>query len=454
LRPPVFQALLAIVLLPAACAAQTEPAPTSAGNEFLTRFWLSGQVNIISQGHPTFRSPYSGPNSFSAASEIATSRVVTLYTGFVISATTDFLFDLESTSGHNLSGSHGLGAYTNVDAAGVPNDRPYVARAILHHEIPLSSKSVETERGPLQMAGQEAARRLDIYVGKMSLADFFDVNAIGSDSHFQFMNWTLDNNGAYGFPADPRGYTYAFVAEYHDHNWALRFAEALSPKVDSPAHIDANLVRSRSESIEYELHHTLIRNRGGVVRALSFVDHGSFGNYREAIEAYRASGETSPPDITAQRQPGRMKYGFGLNVEQELTPLLRAFGRFGWAEGHLETLAFTEADQSISGGVDLKGNPWRRKDDKLGVAMVSNALSGDHREYLALGGTGLVLGDGGLNYRREKVLETYYTLKLWRSIYLSADVQRVWNPGYNHDRGPALVGAVRLHFEGVLFTPH
>jgi high affinity Mn2+ porin len=446
--------LLAIVLLPAACAAQAEPAPSSVGSEFLNRFWLSGQVNIISQGHTAFHSPYSGPNSFSSAAELQTSRVLTLYTGFSISPTTDFLFDVESTSGHDLSGSHGLGAFTNVDAAGVPNARPYVARAILHRQVRLSGETVETERGPLQMAGHEAARRLDIYVGKMSLLDFFDVNAIGSDSHFQFMNWTLDNNGAYGYPADPRGYTYAFVTEYHDNNSALRFAEALSPKLDSPTHIDANLVRSRSESIEYELHHALIPKRTGVVRALSFVDHGSFGNYRKAIEAYRASGETSPPDITAQREPGRMKYGFGLNVEQELTSLLRAFGRFGWAEGHLETLAFTEADQSISGGVDLKGNPWRRKDDKLGMAVVSNALSGDHREYLALGGTGLVLGDGGLNYRREKVLETYYTFKLWRSVYLSADVQRVWNPGYNHDRGPALVGAVRLHFEGVLFTPH
>jgi high affinity Mn2+ porin len=454
LRLLVFQALFAAALLPALCTAQGEPESSNTGNAFLNRFWLSGQVNVISQGHPAFRSAYSGPNSFSSGSEIQTSRVITLYTGFVISPTTDFLFDVESTSGHDLSGSHGLGAFTNVDAAGVPNARPYVARAILHQQVPLSSKSTETERGPLQMAGSEAERRFDVYLGKMSLVDFFDVNAIGSDSHFQFLNWTLDNNGAYGYPADPRGYTYAFLTEYHDHNWILRFAEALSPKLDSPNHIDANLARSRSESFEYELHHALIPKRSGVVRALSFLDHGSFGSYRNAIEAYRAGGETAPPDITVQRQPGRLKYGFGLNVEQELTSVLRAFGRFGWADGHLETLAFTEADQSISGGADLKGTPWRRKDDKFGMAIVANALSGDHREYLALGGTGLVLGDGGLNYRREKVLETYYTLKLWRSVYLSADVQRVWNPGYNHDRGPAIVGALRLHFEGVIFQPH
>jgi hypothetical protein len=196
LRLLVFQALFAAVLLPALCAAQAEPESSDTGNAFLNRFWFSGQVNIISQGHPTFRSAYSDPNSFSSGAEIQTSRVITLYTGFIISRTTNFLFDLESTSGHDLSGSHGLGAFTNVDAAGVPNARPYVARAILHQQIPLSSKSTETERGPLQMAGSEAERRFDVYIGKMSLVDFFDVNAIGSDSHFQFLNWTLDNNGA------------------------------------------------------------------------------------------------------------------------------------------------------------------------------------------------------------------------------------------------------------------
>jgi hypothetical protein len=111
--------------------------------------------------------------------------------------------------------------------------------------------------------------------------------------------------------------------------------------------------------MEYELHRALIPKRVGVLRALSFADHSSFGNYRNAIATYRANGETAPPDNHGTTPPGRMKYGFGLNVEQEVTSILRAFGRFGWAEGHLETLAFTEADQSISGGLDFKGEEIR-----------------------------------------------------------------------------------------------
>jgi high affinity Mn2+ porin len=203
---------LALTWVAGFCAGQSDTGPGG----ILGHLWLSGQINVISQGHGSFRSPYSGPNSFAAAGEIETSRVLTLYTGFRFSGTTDFLFDLEETSGRNLSGSHGLAAFPNVDLAGVPDAHPYVARAMLHHEIRLSADEIDAERGPLQMAGRVAARRVEIYFGKMSPLDFFDVNAVGSDSHYQFMNWTLDNNAAYGYPADARGYTYAFVTEFHD----------------------------------------------------------------------------------------------------------------------------------------------------------------------------------------------------------------------------------------------
>jgi high affinity Mn2+ porin len=57
--------------------------------------------------------------------------------------------------------------------------------------------------------------------------------------------------------------------------------------------------------------------------------------------------------------------------------------------------------------------------------------------YLALGGLGFLLGDGGLNYGTERIVEGYYTL-LWRGISFAFDVQQVWSPGYNHDRGPVL----------------
>jgi carbohydrate-selective porin OprB len=107
-------------------------------------------------------------------------------------------------------------------------------------------------------------------------------------------------------------------------------------------------------------------------------------------------------------------------------------------------------DQSVSFGADLKGSKWHRKLDKVGVAVLVDAISGDHREYLALGGEGFLLGDGALNYGREKIIESYYNLHAWRAFSLGADVQRIWNPGYNRDRGPVWVGSLRLHVEGLL----
>ncbi len=63
------------------------------------------------------------------------------------------------------------------------------------------------------------------------MPDFFDVNSVGSDTHLQFINWTTDNNGAYDYAADTRGYTVGVTADYEDRNWGFRFAEALMPKV-------------------------------------------------------------------------------------------------------------------------------------------------------------------------------------------------------------------------------
>ena len=85
--------------------------------------------------------------------------------------------------------------------------------------------------------------------------------------------------------------------------------------------------------------------------------------------------------------------------------------------------------------------------DRAGFAFAANALSGDHREYLALGGKGFLLGDGRLNYGKEKIVESFYTVHLWRGGFASFDLQHINNPGYNRDRGPVLVPALRLHLD-------
>ncbi|MGH9454337.1 MAG: carbohydrate porin [Terriglobia bacterium] len=269
---------------------------------------------------------------------------------------------------------------------------------------------------------------------------------MGSDSHLQFMNWTIDNNGAYDYAANTRGYTWSVVMEYDDPRWALRFGEAMMPKVANGENLDADLFRARSENLEADLFGSVIPHRHGALRFLFYVNTGDMGNYREAIAQYLA-GKTGVPDIIASREQGRIKYGFGVNAEQDLTDLIRVFGRWGWDDGQTESFCYTEVDHTMDFGGDLRGTPWRRKLDKLGAAYVRNGITGDHARYLQLGGVGFLLGDGNLSYGSEHIFETYYTAHLWREVFVSPDFQHVVNPGYNRARGPVWVEALRLHVD-------
>jgi hypothetical protein len=317
---------------------------------------------------------------------------------------------------------------------------------MLHYTVALSQETTEATRNPLSLAPTVPVRRLELRMGKMSTVDFFDLNSVGSDSHLQFMNWAAVNNGAFDYAADTRGYTYGLVAEYYDKTWAARFGEMLMPTVANGIALDWNIARARGENFEFEFHPTLLPKRASTVRALAFVNHADMGTYRDAIDGY-LSGKDAIPDITEYRKQGRVKYGFGLNAEQELAPLWRVFGRLGWNDGRNESYAYTEIDRTAEVGTDFRGKPWHRPLDKIGAAFVANGISGDHRRYLALGGDGFILGDGGLNYGLEKIFETYYTAHIWRGISVAIDYQNITSPGYNRDRGPANVLSFRIHVE-------
>jgi high affinity Mn2+ porin len=377
--------------------------------------------------------------------------VETLYTGFQITKRLDIIADVESAGGAGLSNALGIAGFPNVDVVRNPtlSENPYVSRVMLHYTIPLTEETTEATRNPLSLASTVPVRRLELRLGKMSTVDFFDLNSVGSDSHLQFMNWAIVNNGAYDYAADTRGYTYGLVAELYAKTWAARFGEMLMPTVANGIQLDWNIARARGENYEFEYHTALLPKRLSIVRALGFVNHANMGSYREAINGY-LSGRDAVPDVTLYRRQGTVKYGFGLNGEQEVTRLWRAFWRLGWNDGATESFAYTEIDRTAEIGSDFRGKPWRRPQDKIGAAFVADGISGDHRRYLALGGQGFILGDGGLNYGLEKIFETYYTAHVWRGISVAVDYQHITNPGYNRDRGPASVVSFRLHIEDAI----
>jgi high affinity Mn2+ porin len=416
-----------------------------------TRYWLSGQANFIFQTHPDLPALYSGPHSLSPNYEKATSRVLTLYTGVRLNNSTEVLVDIEEAGGAALSLGFGLAGNTDLDIVRNPllSKTPYLGRGMIHKVFALSSDKVENQRSAFSLFDELPRRRLEIRFGKFSMPDFFDVNSVGSDTHFQFINWTTDNNGAYDYAADTRGYTVGAVADFEDRNWGFRFAEALMPKIANGIDLVWKPWQAHAENFEYELRRGVIpgviSRKTGVVRLLAYTNYANMGIYRQQLALAEETGTT--PEITDHPWHITRKYGFGINVEQNLTHYLTAFARFGWDNGKTESFAYTEVDQTFAEGVGAQGAWWHRKQDRAGVAFVSNAIKQDHQEYLAAGGLGFLLGDGNLNYGRENILESYYTAHIWRGIYVAPGLQHINNPGYNRDRGPVLVPSFRAHVE-------
>ena len=173
---------------------------------------------------------------------------------------------------------------------------------MVHMTIPLSREVVDTTPNGLALAAHVPTLRLEIRVGKLGMADFFDVNAVGGDSHLQFTNWTVDNNGAYDYAADTRGYTYAAIVEYDSPRWSVRFGEALMPTVANGIDVDWHVSRARAENLELELRPL----SGLAVRVLGYANHANMGSYDEAVQGV-LSGREVRPDVVAHRAQGRVK---------------------------------------------------------------------------------------------------------------------------------------------------
>lgn len=411
------------------------------------RFWLSGQANFIFQTHPEFHALYSGNNSLNPHYEQATSRVLTLYTGFRVNDSTEFLFDIEEAGGTALSTGLGLAGNTDLDIVRNPllSKAPYLGRGMIHEVFALSDDKVENSRNFLSLFDELPRRRLEIRFGKFSMPDFFDVNAAGSDTHFQFTNWSIDNNGAWDYAADTRGYTVGAVVDYEDRNWGFRFGEGLMPKVANGIDLVWRPWQAHAENFEYELRHGLIPEKSGTIRLLAYTNYANMGIYRDQI--VKAAAERVPPDITNHPWHITRKYGFAVNLEQSLARDVTAFARWGWDNGKTESFAYTELDLTVAEGVVVNGSRWRRRQDRAGIAFVSNGIKKDHQNYLGAGGYGFLIGDGRLNYGRENILESFYTVHAWRGIYFAPGLQYIVNPGYNRDRGPVLVPSFRAHLE-------
>jgi len=403
------------------------------------------QATYVWQRKSPFGAAYSGPHSLSPDRETSYSFTATAALGIRPWSGGELYFDPEVAQGRPLSGLTGLGGFTNGEIARVsgPNPTLYVARFFVRQTWGLGGGTERLQTDANQLAGGVDRRRLVLTVGNLSVLDVFDDNAFSHDPRTQFLNWALMTHGAFDYAADARGYSWGFALEYFFDEWAVRFGRFMQPREPNQLTLDPAILKHYGDQIEVERAHTLA-DKPGMLRLLAFRNRAVMSRYQDALDLSAQTG--GAPDLNAVRFTEQIKYGFGINLEQNLSGSVGIFARASWADGATETYAFTEIDRSVSGGLLAGGSGWGRPADSVGFAAARNGLSAEHRNYLAAGGLGFFLGDGALRYRPEDILEAFYSMKLARDFWVSADFQRIFNPGYNADRGPVNVVSGRLHY--------
>jgi len=403
--------------------------------------WHLQNTDIV-QGDPGFPAKYSGPNSLGSGGEVRETVSLDLMAGARLWPGAQAFIDGLLWQGFGLSKTLGVEAFPSGEAYRLGTKIPNVtfSRVFIRQTIGLGGEQETVPDGAFDLAGKRDLSRITLTLGKMSAKDIFDNNAYANDPRTQFMNWGLVANEAWDYPADSLGYETGFAAELYLPPWAFRYGLFQVPRTSNGMAQDQRYLDAWAMVTEVERRY-ILAGHPGALRFLAYLNRAHMGSYEAALDS-----PIHPADILATRAY-RHKYGFGLNMEQEIAKNLGLFARLGWSDGRNEAWAFADVDRTASMGLSLKGEFWARPNDTVGLGGVLNAISRVHQDFFAAGGTGILAGDGALNYRPEESLETYYEVHLWKTIYGTVDYQFVNNPAYNHDRGPVSVFAARLHWE-------
>ncbi|MGB8278649.1 MAG: carbohydrate porin [Methylovirgula sp.] len=416
------------------------------------RINFHGQATFTAQGYPAIRSPYEGPNSLPGSGQAAETTDGTLYGGIRLWPGAEAWVNPEIDEGFGLADTHGAAGFPSGESYKLGASYPYarVQRYFVRQTINLGGDTQNVDADINQFAGTQTANRLVLTVGKFAIVDLFDTNKYANNPKTDFLNWSMINAGTFDYAGDAWGYTYGGAAELYVDRFAFRagvFDLSQTPAgggANAPAYgLDPSFSEQQYVG-EIEERHQLW-GQPGKIKVTGFLSWGQAGSFQDALALSQATGLDASDALAAVRHyQGRP--GVSVNFEQQVSDSLGVFGRAGWADGNVEPWDFSDIDQTLSGGVSLSGKQWGRPDDTIGMAGVLNGLSGVHQAYFNAGGMGILIGDGQLpDYSLEKIFETYYSFALTASLKVSFDYQFIADPGYNADRGPVSIGAIRLH---------
>ena len=416
--------------------------PTAPTDPESDRWEIHGQTTFIGQGYPAFRAPYSGPNSLTPAPQAQQTWTNSLYLNARLWQGGEVYFNPELLQGFGLNNTVGAGGFPNGEAqkSNFPYPHYNTSRLFLRQTFGLGGEQEELASGQLQLAEKVDVSRLTLQAGKFAVLDVFDGNAYAKETRKDFMNWSMWAPGAFDYSADKLGLSYGATAELNQKQWALRAGYFLMDAVSNSNNFDTKVPQRGEYVVELETRYSLF-SQPGKLRTIAWLNSDYSGSYRDTLNNPALNLDIS------QTRTGRIKYGYVVSLEQALTDQVGFFGRWSWNDGKNEIMAFTDIDASLSLGLSIKGGKWGRPDDVIGIGGAINALSQDHRDFIAAGGLGPLIGDGMLNYRRERIFESYYALALNKALTLTADYQLITNPAYNADRGPVNIFSGRLHGE-------
>lgn len=418
-------------------------APKSALTDPESDRWeIHGQTTYLAQGYPGFRALYTGTNSLTPAPQAQATWSNSLFLNVRLWEGAEVYYNPELLQGFGLSDTVGVAGFPSGEAqkSNFPYPNYNTSRLFLRQTFGFGGEQEELASGSSQISNKVDVSRLTLQVGKFSVLDVFDGNSYAKDTRKDFMNWAMWAPGAFDYAADKLGLTYGATAELNQKHWALRAGYFLIDAESNSNNFDTRIFQRGTYALELETRYSLF-SQPGKLRTIAWLNSAFSGSYRETLD-----NPALNLDIAATRE-GRIKYGYVFSLEQALTDEVGLFGRWSWNNGKTEIMAFTDIDASLSLGLSIKGAKWSRPDDVIGIGGAINALSRDHRDFIAAGGLGPLIGDGALNYRRERILETYYAYALNKQLTLTADYQFITNPAYNADRGPVHVFSGRFHGE-------
>jgi high affinity Mn2+ porin len=406
------------------------------------RFAIHGQLTYVEQETNGFAAPYRGPNSLSPNSARETFDA-TLYLGARLWSGAEAWINPEIDQGFGLDDTLGVAGFPSGEAYKVGKNQPYLRlpRAFVRQTLDEGDQRENLDGSANQLRGSRSRDRWVFTVGKFGVTDVFDTNQYAHDPRGDFFNWSAVDAGSFDYAADAWGFTVGAAVERYVGSWTVRAGVFDLSNVPNSPHLDPGLHEFQIDA-ELEKRYQLF-GQGGRLLATVFDSRGRMALLDDAVRLAAQTGGVPDP---AQVREYRGRLGASMNLEQPLSADFGIFGRIGKAAGNVETYEFTDIDRSVELGASLKGLRWHRPDDTVGIAAIDNGISATRERYLNAGGLGLLVGDGRLPHPgAEQIAEAYYSVAMSSQAYVSLDYQWVKNPGYNADRGPVSIAAVRLH---------